>query len=82
MTPQPPSSPPTPSNAATIVAALRATGVTQEALAATIGCTEPAVWQVIHGRRRSPRIRTAIAEACGLPRAALFPDEATPDSAA
>ncbi|MEA3247226.1 MAG: helix-turn-helix transcriptional regulator [Gemmatimonadota bacterium] len=53
------------------VALMRA-GVTQTAIARQAGVTVSHVSEVMYGRRRSPRIEQAIAEALKLPVAAVF----------
>jgi transcriptional regulator with XRE-family HTH domain len=50
-------------------------GTSQVTIAAKAGVSRSAVNQVIHGRRRTPVIRQAIAEACGQAVDDLFPGE-------
>ena len=54
-------------------AALALAGLTQKQVADRIGCTKAAVSAVVLGHTRNPRIRVAIAEACGQPVEVLFP---------
>lgn len=49
-------------------------GVTQRAIAASLGVGSVAVNNVIHGRGSSKRIEQAIADAVGKPVSELFPD--------
>ena len=57
-------------------AALAGVGHTGASIARELGVSRNAVNLVIHGRNRSPRIRVAIARACGQPVEALFPQTA------
>ena len=54
-------------------AALALAGFTQSTLADQIGVTRAYVNAVILGHSRNPRVRVAIAEACGQPVEVLFP---------
>lgn len=54
-------------------AALVLYGVSQAEIARCSGVTATHVSDVLHGRRRSPRVERAIAEALGRPVEDLFP---------
>jgi transcriptional regulator with XRE-family HTH domain len=47
-------------------------------IAAVAGVSQSWVSLVLHGRRRSPRVEAAIAEAIGLPVDVVFPDPSVP----
>jgi Helix-turn-helix. len=57
-------------------AALALAGLTGADIARQIGVTKAAVSAVILGHTRNPRIRVAIAHACGQPVEVLFPQTA------
>ena len=57
-------------------AALALAGLSQSQMADRIGVTKAYVNAVILGHSRNPRIRVAIAEACGQPVEVLFPQTA------
>ena len=50
-------------------------GINQRQIAAQLGVSESIISHVISGRRRSDRIRRAIARALGKPVHRVFPDE-------
>jgi len=50
-------------------------GVSQTAVAKSLGITTPAVNAVVCGRRSVPRIMAAIADAVGRPVSDLWPEE-------
>jgi lambda repressor-like predicted transcriptional regulator len=50
-------------------------GISQAAIARSEGISSAAVSQVISGVRIMPRVRAAIAEACGVPVEELWPAE-------
>lgn len=54
---------------------MRTAKVEVKAIAKQCGVTSPFVSQVIHGTKKSPRIREAIATALGKPISELWPDE-------
>ena len=57
-------------------AALALAGLTQADIARKLDVSKQAVGMVIQGVTRNPRIRVAIAEACGMPVEVLFPQTA------
>lgn len=54
--------------------ALLANGISQADIARMLKVSPPSVHNVITGKRRTPRIRMAIALAIGKPVAEVFPD--------
>lgn len=50
-------------------------GINQRSIADQLGVSESAVSHVISGRKRSDRIRRAVARALGKPVHRVFPDE-------
>lgn len=62
-------------NATERKAALKAAGVTQADIARRVKKGRPYVNEVVHGTRRSPEIRRAIARAIGRPVAEVFADD-------
>jgi transcriptional regulator with XRE-family HTH domain len=57
-------------------AALALAGLTQKDIGDRCGASKQAVNMVIRGISRNPRIRVAIAEACGMSVEVLFPQTA------
>jgi len=56
---------------------LKAAGVKQKDIAAKIGVTPQFVNSVVRGRRNTPKVAQAIAEAIGKSVSELWPDQAT-----
>ena len=61
--------------------ALRAAGITQAELAARIGVSRQSVGLVLADHHRSRRVEQAIADACGVAVAELFPSAEAPPRA-
>jgi len=49
-------------------------GISQAQIARVMGVTEGAISQVVHGYTKNPRLREAIARACGVSVEELWPD--------
>jgi lambda repressor-like predicted transcriptional regulator len=58
---------------ADITASLRKAGSSQAQIARKLGCTRSNVTHCVSGRSRSPRVRSAISRAIGLPVKAIWP---------
>jgi Ner family transcriptional regulator len=60
---------------------LKKHGISQFDIARQLGLTRQAVNHVVLGRRKSQRVRKAIAEALGLQISDIWPDKKTPKAA-
>lgn len=65
-----------------IKASLVRVGVTQSEIARDLGMSVGSVNDVITGRRKNPKVRTAIAQAIGKPVEKIWPDTKPEEQAA
>ena len=64
-----------------IRAAMLAKNISVTSIAKKLGIAVPNISQVIHGDKKTPRIRKAIADAVGIPISELWPESESVKSA-